>query len=480
MSEKVLLHMAYPLWRKNSLITLARAKQLQDEGNDVTLTYCANTGGTCAVNYFGNPLTCLICQAGTRRTAQRHGLNVVPLTHRLGRQQSISLSEKKALIEGVYSGLISTFRLFAREIRRGRCTQMIRRRYFTTSLGLLRAVKQVVRQERFDRVEVFNGRHACSKFILLAAKESELPFNTLEMTAQNRPIVFAGHTAHDRMGVQQRILSQQADYEVAETFFAERVSPRHNKFAKRHARQFRPPAATGYRRKITFFLSSQDEFASLGKDWKSPFNDAEIIAAACRRRPDYFFCVRFHPNQADIGSDVTGPFQHLTTCENVQLYYPNDTANTYQLIDWSDVVVTFGSTVTVEACWRGKPAILLGPSFYDQLEVAETPQTPEAFYELLGQPIEPRDRANAARMATFKQCDYDPLSYFECSNGKVKPKGLRRSSSMLTYLARYFEVAGCRLVKAISRVERAALDRARDRSAASAEKPDVPSQSKAA
>lgn len=452
MAEKVLLHVAYPLWRKNSLVTLARAKQLQAEGHDVTVTYCANTGGTCAVNYMGNPLTCLVCQTSTRRVAKQLALPAIPLKTNNQNCEPISFTEKKSLVEGVLSGLISTFRLFAPEIRRARSMRFIARRYYRTSLSLLAAMKQVMHEQQPDRVEVFNGRHACSKFCLLAAEQFKLPFNTLEVTAQQQPIVFKGHTAHDRFGIQRRILNLVPDFELAARFFEKRQSPRHNKFAKRHATRFKPPEAVGYRKKITFFLSSQDEFASLGKAWKSPFIDAETVAEASRRWPDYFFCVRFHPNQADVGSDIISPFREVAARKNVQVYYPTDTANTYQLIDWSDVVVTFGSTVTVEACWRGKPAILLGPSFYDQLEVADTPASPEEFYELLGKELQSKDRTNAARVAQYFLRDDDPLELLECTGGKMRPRGFRRPLQTLAYLARYTEVISCRIVKSLARI----------------------------
>ncbi|MCA9118573.1 MAG: hypothetical protein H6822_03820 [Planctomycetaceae bacterium] len=451
MSEKILLHVAYPLWRKNSLVALARAKQLQVEGHDVTLSYCATTGGTCAVNYTGNPLACLVCQASTRRISAQLGLAAIPLKPEPQPSEPISIAEKKALVEGVLSGLISTFRLFAAEIRSIRLMRWIARRYYRTSLGMLAAFKSVVRQQQPDRIEVFNGRHACSKFPLLAAEHFHLPFNTLEVTSRQQPIIFHGHTAHDRFGIQRRILNLEPDLEFASRFFERRQSPSHNKFAKRHASRFTPPEANGYRRKVTFFLSSQDEFASLGKAWKSPFVDSDVISEASRRWPDYFFCVRFHPNQVDVGSDIISPFREVAERDNVQVYYPDDTANTYQLIDWSDVVVTFGSTVTVEACWRGKPAILLGPSFYDQLEVADTPASPEAFYELLGHELLPKDRTNAARVAKYFLADEDPLEFLECRGGKIRPHGFRRPLQTLGYLARYSEVVACQIIKTLAR-----------------------------
>ncbi len=450
-SEKIVIHAAYPLWRKNALLTLARAKQLQDEGHQVTLTYCAKTGGVCCVNYMGNPLTCLVCQASIRRSAEQMGLPAVPLAYAGGPEEA-SLENKKGLLEGVLSGLISTFRLLAPDIRRSSILEWIKRRYYQTSSSLLQAAKQLIAQEQPDRVETLNGRLACSKFVLLAAQDAKIAYNTFEWNLQHEPIVYHGHTPFDRSELQQRILAHPADFQLAEAFFQNWRSPKHNRFAGQQAQAFSPPNPLGFQKKITFFLSSQDEFASLGREWKSPFVDAQVIAAASQKYPHYFFCVRFHPNQADIGSDIISPFDNIAQQENVQVYYPEDPANTYDLIDWSDVVVTFGSTVTVEACWQGKATVMLGPSRYDQLDVAETPKTLEEFLELLGGEIAPKDRTNVARLAYYWVHDSDPFKYLDCSDRKrIRGPGLKQAMPALTYLARYGEKLFCRLLKILVR-----------------------------
>lgn len=453
MADKILIHAAYPLWKKNILVTLARAKQLQSEGHDVCLTYCDSKRGTCAVNYIGSPLTCAICKRSIRKTARKLGIPTIPLDTSGVRTPDLSMYEKKQLLEGVLSGLVSTFRFLPHDIRNNRYVDCIRRRYYRTATGLLATMKAVVNEQRPDRIEVFNGRHACSKFCLLAANGAGLPFNTLEVTTETQPIVFKGHTAHDRAGIQQRIRQNDADYEAAEAYFQSRRLPKCNKYAKKHTGRFTPPNVPDGKKKVCFFLSSQDEFESLGKDWKSPFIDyAEVVKHACQRYTEFFFCVRFHPNQADIGSDVTSPFDEIAKFDNVHVYYPTEKADTYALIDWSDLVVTFGSTVSVEACWMGKPVIMLGPSFYDQLDVAYTPDSIDSFTDLLGRDLAPKERTNAAKMAHYELSDCDPMDHLRCRKGKISARGFGRSAAFLSYMARYVDVVSCHAVKALGRI----------------------------
>ncbi len=449
--QKVLVHAAYPLWRKQTLLTVARVKELQDEGHDVLLSYCNSKAGTCAANYAGNPVACWVCRNRVRSTAQALGVRAVPLATddaMIARTPALNFSEKKGLVEGVQSGITSAFRTFARDTNANQIISRIKRKYFDTTSRLLRSFKLLVSQEQPTRVEVFNGRHACSRFSLIVARGRDLPFNTLEATTRQKPIVFAGHTAHDRLAMQRRILQHDANLQIADDYYARRRQPRSNKFARKHAPNFAPPAAGQFVKKVSIFLSSQDEFESLGKDWKSPFLDyAPIIQEACQQYPEYLFCIRFHPNQADITGDIITPFQGIADLPNTHVYYPTDDANTYTLIEWSDLVVTFGSTVTVEACWMHKPVIMLGPSFFDQLDVSYNPGSRGEFLQLLGQDLALKERQNAARFACFGELDGDPMKYVHHDGRTIRAQGFHIFRPWLAQLARTTDDVFCNAVK---------------------------------
>lgn len=449
--DKVVVHAGYPLWRKHTLVAIARAKELQDNGSQVILTYCNAKSGTCAVNLSGSPLACAICRSRVRQTAERNGLTAVPLETPVAVDE-LRLSEKRDLAEGVHSAVISTFRELPGEGPGNPVVRAIKRRYYRTASGLLSSMKKLLKQETPDRVEVFNGRHACSRFCITAAVNASIPFNTMEITSKGRPILFQGHTAHDRLRIQQRMLSLPMDIEIAREYFERRRRPSINKYAKQHSAVFTPPDAANFRRKVTVFLSSQDEFEALGRDWKSPFPDyAGVIREACLKNPDYLFCIRFHPNQADMSSDIETPFEDVRGLPNTVLYYPLDTANSYTLVEWSDVVVTFGSTVTIEACWMGKPSIMLGPSFYDQLDVSYNPATMEEFLTLLRKDLTPRPATNAARLAIYQECDGDPMHYIGHNGKTMVPSGITLEGSWLSRIARTSDNVFCRIVKSYSK-----------------------------
>ncbi len=145
-------------------------------------------------------------------------------------------------------------------------------------------------------------------------------------------------------------------------------------------------------------------------------------------------------------SDVISPFDELASRPNVKMFLPDDSINTYGLIDWSDTVVTFGSTVTVEACWMRKPVILCGKSFFDGLGVAYVPENIEQASEWLGQELEPLDRSGAAQFASYFLTDGDSMKYI--SEGKpFVAKGFRAQHPVLGRVARVTDNALCGCVK---------------------------------
>jgi hypothetical protein len=309
-------------------------------------------------------------------------------------------------------------------------------------------MKNVVAELQPERIEVFNGRHGCSKFAVVAARSAGIDFTILEVSAKQHPFICPGYLVHDRRKIQERIMQQPADYDAADAWYTANRRPRTNKYAKRHSTEFTPPTTSPGTRKVSIFLSSQDEFASLGKDWISPFLDyGPIVEKACRENPDMFFVVRFHPNQADMAGDLLTPFKKTAELPNVRIHYADEPVNSYSIMEWSDIVVTFGSTITVEACWAGKPVITLGPSFFDNLQVAYTPRTVADFVSLLRTDLQPHNRDNAARYACFRMFDQDQLKYVRHTGKTMVENGFTIRYPWLGQLARTTDDLICNAIK---------------------------------
>ncbi|MEM9366188.1 MAG: hypothetical protein AAGD07_09335 [Planctomycetota bacterium] len=437
-NNKILVQLPPPQHKRAYRLMLGYAEQLREDGETVVLANCGVTGGSCEVNLTGSRLICRACQSDSESSALAMGLPLISLgtPEDLAEPPEMTLGVARVLLDGVRSCLVSVLRILTSDLRRIRILKRIVHKQLRTAAGVFAAGQRALESRQFRAVAVVNGRYACRRAALHAAVVAGTDFTTLDFNLFGKPMVFHGHTPHDRSAIQRRMLASPADHAVAKAYFDQRRCATFNKFARKHT-QFAPPTTEGFDRRITFFLSSQDECESLGADWNSNFEDnAAVIHAAATAFPKTLLCVRFHPNQASILSDVVSDFDSLRELDNVVIFNPNDVINSYRLIDWSDVVVTFASTISVEACWQGRPVIQLGPSFYDQLGFSETPETLEDFLELLNHDLSAKPIEPVVRFANYEVTGFDEIAAMERTDSRRIIENAARTGSIATKAAK--------------------------------------------
>ena len=449
----VAIHLPPPMQKRAFQLMVARARQVREQGERVVLTHCAVSAGTCSANLAGSRLVCAACRHSTRKSTKDAGLDLVPLQAPPGEgpESKLSRREQCELALGAQSCLVTILRVLTRDLNRVGVLRAIKRRNFHTACILLRAMYRAIDCHSINRIEVLNGRYACMKVGVIAAEQRGLDFNTLDFNLAGQPMVFRGHIPHDRAAIRQRILQNEPDEQAAEQYYNARKNRQYNKFAKRHKNLATPVIDDSVKKKVTFFLSSEDECDSLGPEWRSPFRDtAEIVRAACQAFPDYWFCVRFHPNQAGSLSDVTAGYRGLETIPHLTIYFPKDDVNSYTLVDWSDVVVTFASTLAIESCWANKPVIEMGPSYFSELGISWTPDSVEEFLELLRADLKPKPTEPALRFANYELNDFDNLPDLDFESGHGVPVGFQRRASLVAKPAKEWNTLVTKVLRRVT------------------------------
>lgn len=156
-------------------------------------------------------------------------------------------------------------------------------------------------------------------------------------------------------------------------------------------------------RNIVFFTSSEDEFVAIDKEWEAnKFAPTQIegvrrVLNVLRDKGDIFYVyIRVHPNLANI------TFSYHTDLYTLEHVYPNVTVlppdspvSTYALIDHAEKIVVFGSTVGIEAVYWGKPVILIGPAYYQDLGACYIPRDDAELNRLLVSALLARSQESA-------------------------------------------------------------------------------------
>ena len=232
------------------------------------------------------------------------------------------------------------------------------------------------------KIVIFNGRVFPGALVRTSGLQFEnIECDTFEYCEKGDQIYyFENSTVHDLPNARREIakiaylgLTTQQK-ERAHEFFARAQQ----NLAKRLGNSSIEASTNFARKTISIFLSSDDELASLGPDWECKFtNDVEhSVLTLCEMFHDYNILLRLHPNQAGQGKRILEIYKAIANSfTNVKIIFPNEKINSYGLINYSDFVISFGSTISVEATYLGKVSILLGKQRFDSLDVAYTPKS---------------------------------------------------------------------------------------------------------
>jgi hypothetical protein len=160
---------------------------------------------------------------------------------------------------------------------------------------------------------------------------------------------------------------------------------------------------------ITIFNSSEDEFMALGEEWEKYRifkSQEEGVIKICQQflnDTNKHFYLRVHPNLRNIN------YGYVTRLKELEIKFKNLTVisaeskiSSYNLLDNSDRVIVFGSSIGFEAVYANKPVILLGGTLYYFLNIAYIPSTLEELCKLVNEPIlEPKPKLGAYMFAFY-------------------------------------------------------------------------------
>ncbi len=145
--------------------------------------------------------------------------------------------------------------------------------------------------------------------------------------------------------------------------------------------------------RVGVFISSEDEFVAID-GWKPPLyaNQADGVQ----------FVLRVHPNLIGLDNAQTRELAVIARdYPDLYVIEASSPVHTYSLIEAVDIVVTFGSTVAIEAVYLGKPSIMLGRHIFEDMGGVIRPPTHEELVAIIrgaisGKPVDVQPGAKQA------------------------------------------------------------------------------------
>ncbi|MCZ8144135.1 hypothetical protein [Flavobacterium sp.] len=260
--------------------------------------------------------------------------------------------------------------------------------FYANSIQLYDFFIQSFSKEQPDLVVIFNGRFAYTRALLRACEAMNIPFYTHERGADpTKFMMYPKALPHDMKLYNSIMLEAWNDDSVsltektaiAEKYYQDRMAGKSQSwfsFVANQEKEKLPEQWNPNHYNIGIFLSSEDEFIAIGNTWEAGLFSNQLVGIQqlfekLPRKENCHFYIRIHPNSKQSVDFI----RNLKALENdaVTVILPDSKYSTYKLMMEVDKVISFGSTVGIEATFWGKTSVGLGQSFYTALEAVYFP-----------------------------------------------------------------------------------------------------------
>lgn len=322
--------------------------------------------------------------------------------------------------------------------------------FLISSIMIFDRVIRLIETINPEKVLLFNGRFATTRPVMRAAEHCGVPWLIHERGRDKNHYWLTDYQPHDYVSRQEDMKqSWEPAFEgIAREFFTgrrNRIERDWHSFTKNQKAGKLPTEMRGEGEWVTFFTSSDDELLAIGDEFKNPYFPTQRIAIAAvheilQKMAGLNLCIRIHPHIAKKSRRDRSNWERLDLPDTV-IVGPSEDFDTYAIIERSKVVVSYGSTVGVEATYWQRPSMLMGPSFYDSLNVAQLVRNKDEIFEFLENPrVFPTEGAliYGAHFRTFGT----PFEYYEAG-------GLHHGEILGTNLDNSFPMRVIRRLRAI-------------------------------
>lgn len=219
--------------------------------------------------------------------------------------------------------------------------------------------------------------------------------NTMPHDPSNQKKSISAALARAKSPEQKKALAQQFYAERKEGKIANWVS-----YTERQVRDSLPGSWLIAPVRIAAFSSTESEYACLREFYRPGIYPSQaegfetIIHDLAERNFTGVFAIRMHPNSAGTKADFTDKIRALPY-PFLCVIGPEEEIDSYALLKTAHKVLSFGSTIGIEAAYWGVPSIVARWAAYEDLGSTYSPVDHQQLMDLLMNPIDPKPTEGA-------------------------------------------------------------------------------------
>lgn len=413
-------------------ILTAKAQSVIDSGEHLVLATCSGGNNyACALNIYGLKSLCFLCKTHRERAFSKlmgsfTRIQSPPIATMSEGVSSESLETRTGVkeincgkVDVGQSAYSSYLGLSRDQDLEGALAQKSLRKLLETSIALTKWFEQVIQEHGVRRLILYNGRHNTYRPLLRVAEQHQIRVEVIEFSGQTSDCVyeFENCLPQDLTVLSQKIEAawnhSSGDVEAcALDYFSFKrqggVINDTKSYVLKQKTGLLPSDWNPTQHNIVIFNSSEDEFAALGGEYDQGLylNQLDAITQICQSLEgvsNLKLWLRIHPNLKNVKWTFAANLLGLEKqYSNIRVISPRSNISSYALLDASDKVVSFGSTIGIEAAYWDKPSILLGRCVYEKLGSVYVPRSHnEAIALILDKELPPLDKTGAKKAAVF-------------------------------------------------------------------------------
>ena len=328
---------------------------------------------------------------------------------------------------GAASTLISLFRDHRFNTRKYH-NEIIRQ--LSTAVEVYKTLKRELEEFKPDRVYFFNGRITTHLPAKLLCNRMGIEYFSYEVANKNNSYrLIRNATVHQIISTKELDLLHsnwtREHEKIGDSFFrTKKMGKNYEKIPVYTKDQVTGVLPIGFNRNIkniAIFNSTIDEYAGI-EDWKNKIYEPDETAGVRKilesfeSDDQYMFYLRVHPHMKEVPSTTSQllDIRELgTRFSNLCVIWPEDIVDSYALMDACEKIITFGSTMGIEATYWGKPSILAGQASYENFNCVYMPKTHEELVRLLEEDIKPLPVESTLKYGFWEMSIGVPYEYFK-------------------------------------------------------------------
>ena len=424
-----LIYSNTPLWESQYVPAIELILRLHARGIPLTHLTCKGALNSCPANPFHELKKCISCRVITRQAEK----SLIPEEVRV---EELSVFDEIAVPyfdsqrefkefrhgklpagELAYSQLVDD----ASDLNIPLSTLNLRgRKLLSEAINLYDQSLKIMVRDSIQTVFAWNGRRSSDGPVLYAARQLGLKAYSFSSGGTPEKFFFQENSLHSIEEWSKSISSYASKYEKsfidmeaeAKEFFSNqrfgnRISYANSFFGNNFSQKYISKSESS-KKLLVIFTSSQWETINyfensiLHPDLQDPYRLIQRILEEKLILDKYKVVVRWHPNLQNAGKTETERVQEIIEMTpSIEHVKPESKIDSYSLLLASDIVLTTGSTMGVEANFYQKPSILLGTALYMNLNVCHIPTDYDELLNLLLKEVTVHSRSGSVLYGSF-------------------------------------------------------------------------------